>query len=314
MAEFVKTKDGRYIARDLGRRFGVYTLFPQEDSFASQYPDLVKFWDYEKNKDIDPKTLYPASGQKFWFKCDKCGESLQFAINHITRISHFCKCDKSLLNLYSIIAKEWCEKENGELTHQITAGSGKIYTWECFVCGKQYKLSITKKIKKRKDNFSNCPSCRKKVILNNSVYNTHRDIVNKYWDYKRNKKVDPKNVSRGSHTKVYMICMDCGNSFLTQFRRYIKGGRCRQCGWKKGAETNTKDKEQFIKEATKKHGNTFKYDRVEYVKALEKVLIGCRVKGHEYFPQEPNSHLRGHGCPKCAGNIKREAASPWQNL
>lgn len=60
--------------------------------------------------------------------------------------------------------------------------------------------------------------------------------------------------------------------------------------------------ESFIQKAREIHGDRYDYSKVEYKSAKEKVIIIC--KEHGEFPQTPNIHLRGKGCPIC-GNISR---------
>ena len=53
----------------------------------------------------------------------------------------------------------------------------------------------------------------------------------------------------------------------------------------------------FISKANKVHGGKYDYSKVEYVNCQTKVCIICPEHGE--FWQEPSSHLRGVGCPKC---------------
>ena len=53
----------------------------------------------------------------------------------------------------------------------------------------------------------------------------------------------------------------------------------------------------FIEKAKKVHGDKYDYSKVEYVNSHSKVCIICPKHGE--FWQNPNGHLRGHGCPKC---------------
>jgi hypothetical protein len=55
----------------------------------------------------------------------------------------------------------------------------------------------------------------------------------------------------------------------------------------------------FIESAVLVHGDKYNYGLVEYTTALSPVSIICNV-GH-IFIQRPNNHLRGQGCPICAG-------------
>ena len=61
-----------------------------------------------------------------------------------------------------------------------------------------------------------------------------------------------------------------------------------------------KNTEEFIKEAREKHGDKYDYSKVDYVNNSTKICIICPQHGE--FWQRPNSHLSGHGCPKCNRN------------
>jgi hypothetical protein len=54
--------------------------------------------------------------------------------------------------------------------------------------------------------------------------------------------------------------------------------------------------EEFIKKAIEKHGDRYDYSKVEYIKAINKVIIICKTHGE--FEQTPHKHLYG-GCKKC---------------
>lgn len=63
---------------------------------------------------------------------------------------------------------------------------------------------------------------------------------------------------------------------------------------------------EVIQQFINKHGDTYIYDKVNYINEKTKVWIGCRVEGHGYFEQNPSKHKRGQQCPKCFGNKKIE--------
>ena len=56
----------------------------------------------------------------------------------------------------------------------------------------------------------------------------------------------------------------------------------------------------FILKARKVHGDRYDYSKVEYVKAIQNVIITC--KQHGEFLQRPSNHLTGYGCRKCGGS------------
>lgn len=63
----------------------------------------------------------------------------------------------------------------------------------------------------------------------------------------------------------------------------------------------------FIKKANDVHNNFYNYDRVNYINAKTKILIGCPI--HGYFEQLPYNHLIGKGCKKCAIDKNKKSFS-----
>lgn len=100
---------------------------------------------------------------------------------------------------------------------------------------------------------------------------------------------------------VVIICPVHGE-FLQTPNSHLVGRGCKECGRARTAKCRRKTSEQFIVEAREVHGDTYGYDKVEYVNVDTSVIIVCSEHGD--FPQSPYSHLRGSGCPTC-GNILR---------
>jgi len=63
-----------------------------------------------------------------------------------------------------------------------------------------------------------------------------------------------------------------------------------------------KTKQQVINEFILIHGNKYDYSNIDYVNTQTKVKIICQYHGE--FEQQPNNHLMGKGCSKCAENFK----------
>ena len=62
-------------------------------------------------------------------------------------------------------------------------------------------------------------------------------------------------------------------------------------------------KEEFIENARSIHENKYDYSKVDYKNNYTKVCIICPKHGE--FWQLPKCHLKGQGCPKCNGKIKK---------
>jgi hypothetical protein len=98
-----------------------------------------------------------------------------------------------------------------------------------------------------------------------------------------------------STTKVTIICKEHGEFEQTP-KCHLNGRSCPFCH---GRGKTTKS---IIKEFKKVHGNKYDYSKVKYVDWKTKVIIIC--KEHGEFEQNPNNHLYGKGCSKCAGVMK----------
>ena len=94
-----------------------------------------------------------------------------------------------------------------------------------------------------------------------------------------------------------------GNFYPVARDHITKGTGCPEC---KGLRKKTTEK--FIRDAKKTHGNLYGYDKVDYLGALDKVIITCCIHGD--FTQQPSNHTNlGAGCPDCA-LLKKG----WDNL
>ena len=95
--------------------------------------------------------------------------------------------------------------------------------------------------------------------------------------------------------KVAIICRKHDVFFQTP-SKHLTGQGCPKCA---GRNKTTED---FVREAKIIHGNKYGYSSVMFETVCNKVAIFCFK--HNIFFQEPRAHLRGDGCPKCAGKNK----------
>ena len=95
-------------------------------------------------------------------------------------------------------------------------------------------------------------------------------------------------------TKIKHKCKKCGNIYMKKPSNHLSGQGCPNCAIDNLANIKKKSQERYIKECKDKG-----YDLPieEYVNAHTKIDYRCS-KGHIY-PQTPDDHLRGKGCPKC---------------
>ena len=121
-----------------------------------------------------------------------------------------------------------------------------------------------------------------------------KQIHGEKYDYSKVEYVNAK-------TKVCIICPIHGEFFQTP-THHLSGYGCPKCRYIKSGNKKRKNKEQFIEESRKIHGNKYNYSKIEYRRLDEKICIICPEHGE--FWQLPGNHLKGHGCPICGGNKK----------
>lgn len=100
--------------------------------------------------------------------------------------------------------------------------------------------------------------------------------------------------------KVCIICKEHGEFWQTP-DVHISGGGCPECArFKK----NNKNQNDVIDSFIETHGSKYDYSKVKYTKSYEKVEIICPIHGS--FWQNPTSHKKGLGCPKCIVRKSKE--------
>ena len=97
-------------------------------------------------------------------------------------------------------------------------------------------------------------------------------------------------------TDVAILCPIDGE-FLQTPSEHLRGWGCPICGLKSRRLKRALTIDEFVKKARKIYKNKYNYSNVVYVNSHTNITIGCPIDGE--FLQSPNSHLSGHGCPKC---------------
>lgn len=99
-----------------------------------------------------------------------------------------------------------------------------------------------------------------------------------------------------SKTKIAIVCSIHGRFFQTP-SAHLQGNGCPHCGVNRTQQAHKcVTPTDFLRRAQLIHGARYEYPE-QYVSYKEKINIVCSVHGK--FPQTPDAHLRGQGCPKC---------------
>ena len=142
---------------------------------------------------------------------------------------------------------------------------------------------------KPNDHLNNhgCPECGGTKQLNTAQFiERAKTIHGDVYSYENS-------VYKNALTKIIITCSKHGD-FLQIPHSHLDGKGCMLCSGKQKKTT-----EDFVKDASKIHGSSYSYEKVNYKGIFTKVIITCPKHGD--FFQKPNDHLNNHGCASCGG-------------
>lgn len=132
-------------------------------NFATEFPELVKEWNWEKNSEKKPEDFTPRSQSAVWWRCGK-GHSWKATICNRTRdTKNLCPVcsnrilseDNSLAQIRPDIAEAWHPHKNTPLTsNDVVAGGNKKVWWIC-KHGHEWQATIGSRVIRG----TGCPKC-----------------------------------------------------------------------------------------------------------------------------------------------------------
>jgi G:T-mismatch repair DNA endonuclease (very short patch repair protein) len=154
-----------------------------------------------------------------------------------------------------------------------------------------------KKAKVHINNKQGCPKCGRESSIRKqtkSTENVKKEIIQKFGDIFILDEIDYKS----AHKKIKLICKTHGAFHITHHNLMKSQKGCPKCSF----ENMSSSLDEFKKRARDVHGTNYKYNG-EYTNNKTETEIECPVHGS--FHQRPDSHLNGHGCPKCYKNVSK---------
>ena len=202
-----------------------------KNSLASLYPDLIKQWDFLKNKELNPNNLEPHSSVKVWWKCDYGHEFKTSISNRTKEKSSGCPyCSNNLVftgfndleTKNKDLLKYWDYKANTIKPSQISFKSNKKVFWICDL-GHTWNRSINDQSR-----FNKCSVCsNKKLLIGFNDFSTKYPLLLKEWNFKRNTK-NPQSFISASSKKVWWIC-DKNHEWEASIINRVRGTNCPIC-------------------------------------------------------------------------------------
>ena len=153
--------------------------------------------------------------------------ALSSFIRSKTRISRIklLKGFNDLKTKYPSLAAEWSEKNLPLTPDAVNEKSTKNVWWKCRTCGYEWKAVVKARVK-----GGMCPVCAERAVLQgyNDLGTTDPHLLSE-WDYEKNSKWTPSNVSRNSMKVVWWKC-GAGHSYRAKITdRTIEQKGCPQC-------------------------------------------------------------------------------------
>lgn len=201
------------------------------NDLESQFPELVKEWDFSKNLIKPYEISYHYDNKVYWI-CKK-GHSYEASV--YSRVKKKTSCpvcaNQKILSGYNDLlsknpqmASEWDYEKNTILPNQIAEQSNIKYWWKC-KNNHSYEASPSNRFKGK-----GCPYCSNRKVLKG-----YNDLQTLYpdksieWDYEKNGDLKPTDVTAHSSKKVFWKCR-YGHCWKTSIRDRTSGGtNCPHC-------------------------------------------------------------------------------------
>lgn len=313
----------------------------KEYALVNKYPELLKEWNYEKNKGIDPTHFHYTSAKRVSWKCNECSYEWDCMIKSRTihRDKGCPKCN-SIYTLFPELTEEWCfEKNTNHSIFETVPGSEKKVWWKCLNGHEDYKTTPYLRTKKG----SGCPKCgNQKAIknrLNTLVYKqgaqTRNEIqvqkintlLNKYpevakeWHPRLNGSLKPDNLTPKSNKKVWWLCSVCKYEWMSTVGSRSSGRGCPNCAKQNRIESFKEYKlnsgsalsEKFPELAKEWHSekNDGITPDVTNYGSNEEYWWKCEF-GHEWKASPKSRSSKGTGCRQC--NFEMKTSFPEQAI
>lgn len=146
-----------------------------------------------------------------------------------------------------------------------------------------------------------CPQCSKTKGLTEAKFIERATRVhNGFFSY--------KNCNFSKVDNLVTVTCPIHGSWNPKANNHLRGANCPCCSkegithpisieWEENGKTKKLNTNSFIEKARKIHGDKYQYEKVEYTRTHNNIVITCPTHGN--FKMDAANHLRGQGCPRC---------------
>jgi DNA-directed RNA polymerase subunit RPC12/RpoP len=200
------------------------------------------------------------------------------------------------------IAHQWDKVNNGALTpEQVTVGSSRKVWWIC-KRGHNFEATIV-----ARTHGSRCPYCvgKRPIVGETDFATVHPELLDE-WDYGRNKKYGPQDITAASHKELWWRCAEGHRWKAPAYHRHA-GSKCPVCAKLKDNHIVVVGVNDL---ATIYPHIAEEWDDSKNVLTPRQVMPGANGKfwweclkcGHGWLASV-QSRTTGSKCPRCYGKI-----------
>lgn len=175
------------VKQDRQEIYNNYISYERKNSFQNKFPNLIKFWNYKKNKNLNPSMFSYMSNKIIWWQCPICKGEWEESIINVAKGNRCPYCSNHRVlkgfndfeTLNPKLAKQWNYKKNGNLKpYNFTSGSNKKVWWLC-PNNHEWRATIARRTKKEE-----CPFCsgkHKMIPLRNEQWMEKYSYAKEYY-------------------------------------------------------------------------------------------------------------------------------------
>lgn len=308
--------DGKYFCNKCacklyGNKNSIKTKLQNSKSFyqwcqENNHMDYIKLWDYELNQ-CNPQDISYATNTKYYFKCFKGLHKSELKnIYNITLNKSNLSCNQCnsfaqwcLDNQRHDLLNRWDYDLNQCSPYNIPFGTHSKYYFKCPKGLHKSELHNIKSFVNGNEGSLNCKACNS--FAQWGINNLGADFLKKYWDYNKNKNIDPWEISSQTHCQIWIKCQkkDYHESYKTRCFQFVNGSRCPYCcnlKIHKLDSLGTLYPEVFKYWSEKNKKSPYEYSPY----SNKEVWWKCPNKKHQDFIRTINSSNRyNFRCPEC---------------
>lgn len=232
---------------------------------------------------------YTTSSKKVKCKCLICDNKWDARASNLL-LGHGCpECNKKSKKSHETFIKElYLINEDIEIIDKYIDSKTKVKC-KCKIDGYEWSSRPDRLL-----SGNGCPKCsvNRRCV---SLQKTNDEFITQL--KKINENIHPLENYINSKTKIRCKCLIDGYEWDARPDQLLQGHGCPKCSGK-----IKKDHDEFVKELKKINPNITILG--EYKNTHTKIKCKCNIDNYEW-EAKPNSLLNNHGCPKCAGNVKK---------